>query len=94
MADWYFVPKPWERSGKLYKALGVGLFSRYILNGGSYWTKKEYARQRKAHGRGYWALQEGLGWIKSRKREEISRFIYTTKGIETAHVALSVPFLA
>jgi|SRR3989344_2411829 len=38
--DSYFQSKDFEKSGKLYEALGVKLFSKYWLNGGSYWTQR------------------------------------------------------
>ena len=38
--DSYFQPKDFEKNGKLYEALGVKLFSKYWINGGSYWTQR------------------------------------------------------
>lgn len=38
--DSYFKPKTFEKSGKLYEALGVPWFSKYWINGGSYWTRR------------------------------------------------------
>src|SRR3989338_6716657 len=36
----YFRPKSFEKSGKLYEALGIKLFRKYFPNGGSWWTKR------------------------------------------------------
>ncbi|MBI5347693.1 MAG: hypothetical protein HZB66_03720 [Candidatus Aenigmarchaeota archaeon] len=38
--DLYFEPKTFEKSGKLYEALGAKWFGKYCPNGGSYWTQK------------------------------------------------------
>ncbi len=38
--DSYFQPQHFEKSGEIYKALGVKLFSKYWINGGSYWVAK------------------------------------------------------
>ena len=38
--DLYFQPKFFEKSGKLYEALGIKLFRKYFPNGGSWWTKR------------------------------------------------------
>ena len=38
--DSYFQQKDFEKNGKLYEALGVKLFSKYWINGGSYWTQR------------------------------------------------------
>lgn len=40
LSDLYFQPKSFERSGKLYEALGVKWFRKYCPNGGSFWTKR------------------------------------------------------
>ena len=37
--DLYYRPKEFEKSGRLYEALGVRTFSKYCPNGGSYWNK-------------------------------------------------------
>ncbi len=43
IVDWYFEPKWFERSGRFYETLGVKLFSRYCVNGGSYWSRSDPA---------------------------------------------------
>ncbi|GEM_PF-1766738 len=40
LSDLYFQPKFFEKSGKLYEALGVNWFRKYFPNGGSYWTQR------------------------------------------------------
>jgi len=40
LSDLYFTPKSFERSGRLYEALGIKFFRKYCPNAGSYWTRK------------------------------------------------------
>ena len=44
--DWYFAPKSFERSGKLYETLGIRLFKKYLLTGemwNKYFNIREYS---------------------------------------------------
>jgi len=38
--EYYFRPKSFEKSGRIYEILGCRLFGKYWINGGSYWSKR------------------------------------------------------
>ena len=40
LSDLYFKPAFFEKTGRLYEALGVKHFRKYFPNGGSYWIRK------------------------------------------------------
>lgn len=40
LSDSYFQLESFEKSGKLYEALGIKWFRKYCSNGGSYWTRR------------------------------------------------------
>jgi hypothetical protein len=78
----YFAIKPFEKDGKVYRKLGAGVFGKYWINGGSFWTRH-----------GWWPLRLKTG----RDAKSLSQYAATTKVLEGIHVALlagSLPLVA
>lgn len=51
LADLYFTPRFWERSGKLYELLGIRFFKKYLPTTGDLMQRKVWRRKTLGDGR-------------------------------------------